>query len=310
MRMSHLGTNAAGDVYEDGLWLGCLGRHAVIGPDGGQYPSRRSTASGAAVRDGLCSGRGRHAPASRVARERRCTVLCRQSDVLMSLAQVELADALPWVRDAGPAVRIGEHLPPRHFLVPSGDDVFERGLEALWRELGVAPDVPWENRSDELFWRGGCSGEGLRRARGRSVSGHAGLRRAPDDEMVRGRPSFCQCPDQLFAPERRPREHCHRRLLLAVDGNSVASSASWMLGCGSALVLVGEWAPNRLPCAEEGKHYVHVGPDLVGLIPAIDDARQRGKVWRAARVLADRLYQPAFLDAFLERSLDAALAAR
>jgi len=123
-----------------------------------------------------------------------------------------------------------------HYLyLPLDDGFFDNGILHFFPE---EQRVPWQDRIAKVYWRGGCSGEGvLESARVRTVaalidSPHADVRLNwwwADGKNI---------PGHYFAGREPHTEFMKYKMNLIIDGNVIASSHMWAFASGAVPMLV------------------------------------------------------------------------
>jgi len=224
---------------------------------------------------------------ARSAEEFDCRFLCLQGDGPPRLSERELV----WLKATHPqtfipvvAPLIGTELSGPCFQVPQDDGMARGGI------LRYFPNVPdFDSRKDVVFWRGACSGDGLRLRVTRRLLGRTDC----DVMLVPGwrhdNPNFASAEDACFASPAPPSEALKYKYVLIIDGNGLASGASWLLATGSVPVLIARWAPFWLESAEPWVHYAPVNPDLNDLEVVLEHLANDQQLARGIAAAARRL---------------------
>lgn len=146
------------------------------------------------------------------------------------------------------------------FYCPASDDFF---VHQVYQVL-EPHHVPWEQKENTLFWRGGVSG-----GTWRVDMVKACLKIAQTNVKLVDCYSRPDCnPEvtpELFAEKVDVTDHLRYKALLYIDGNSSASNATWIFASGSVPVFVSVhefWFRDRLV---PWVHYVPVEWDLSNL---------------------------------------------
>ena len=123
-----------------------------------------------------------------------------------------------------------------HYLyLPLDDGFFDNGVLHYFPE---EQRIPWKDRIDKVYWRGGCSGEGgLESTRVRTVaalidSPHADVRLNwwwADGKNI---------PGHYFAGREPHTEFMKYKMNLIIDGNVIASSHMWAFASGAVPMMV------------------------------------------------------------------------
>lgn len=158
------------------------------------------------------------------------------------------------------AVVAGVKQQEHFFYCPASDDFFMHEVYNVFKEH----HIPWEQKKDILFWRGGVSGQMWR------VDTVRACLTIPNTDV-----KFVDCysrpecnPEktpELFADKVEVLEHLKYKALLYLDGNSSASNATWIFasGCVPVFISIHEfWFRDHLV---PWVHYVPVEWDLADL---------------------------------------------
>lgn len=155
-----------------------------------------------------------------------------------------------------------------YIYLPLDDGFFENGT------IHYFPDVPlWENKSDTLCWRGGCSGYGKESVRIRFTK--KVYEYAPSENV---RLSWWwsenkNIPHQYFADRLNYSEFLKYKIFFIVDGNVIASNHMWGFAVGSIPFYISNakcWFSSLIiPYV----HYIPINYDLSNLIEQIEWVR-------------------------------------
>jgi len=150
-----------------------------------------------------------------------------------------------------------------HYLyLPLDDGFFNHGILHFFPE---EQRIPWQERIDKVYWRGGCSGEGgLESARIRTVAElidfpHADVRLNwwwADGKNI---------PAHYFAGRESHTEFMKYKMNLIIDGNVIASSHMWAFASGAIPMMVSNakcwFTPFLIPFV----NYIPIKYDLTDL---------------------------------------------
>lgn len=151
------------------------------------------------------------------------------------------------------------------FLSPACDEFFDRPVLDILKPH----HIPWEERLPVAFWRGGRSGDMIRVE---VVSKLTGIPQTDVKMTERFARSDCNptTNPEWFAETVSIQEQMKYKALVYIDGNSVASNATWIFASGAVPIMVGDydfWFKHML---EPWKHYIPVKRDLSDLVQNID----------------------------------------
>jgi hypothetical protein len=122
-----------------------------------------------------------------------------------------------------------------YIYLPLDDGFFEHGIMHFFPE---EQRVPWEKRISKVYWRGGCSGEGvLESARVRTVANLIDFPHA-DVKLNWWWADGKNIPSHYFAGRESHLEFMKYKMILIIDGNVIASSHMWTFATGAVPLLV------------------------------------------------------------------------
>jgi len=155
-----------------------------------------------------------------------------------------------------------------YVYIPLHDDFFEHGVE-YWFPRDKLP--PWEQRSDELVWRGGCSGvgegESLRIRFTKEI-----YKYNPNTQIRLGRwwSENKGIPEELFGEHVHHMSMTSQKIYFIVDGNVIASNHMWGFATGAVPFLISNaycWFSEYLvPYV----NYIPIAYDLSDLVEKIE----------------------------------------
>ena len=123
-----------------------------------------------------------------------------------------------------------------YIYIPLEDDFFEHGLEHWFPQDQL---LPWEQRTDELVWRGGCSGigegESLRIRFAKEI-----YKYDPNTQVRLGRwwSENKGIPEELFGEHMHHMSMTAQKIYFIVDGNVIASNHMWGFATGAVPFLI------------------------------------------------------------------------
>lgn len=150
-----------------------------------------------------------------------------------------------------------------HYLyLPLDDGFFDNGIMHFFPE---EQRVPWKDRMDKVYWRGGCSGEGgLESARVRTVAALSDFPFA-DVKLNWWWADGKNIPSHYFAGREAHTEFMKYKMNLIIDGNVIASSHMWAFASGAVPMLVSNatcwFSPYLIPFV----NYIPIKYDLSDL---------------------------------------------
>jgi hypothetical protein len=153
-----------------------------------------------------------------------------------------------------------------YLYLPLDDDLFEHGIEKFFPETEIPP---WNDRSDKLYWRGSCSGEGGNQSiRVRFVD----KMYSPDNEIrlslfwADGK----DIPLKYFDNRSEHTEFMKYKIFFIVEGGLISSSHMWAFASGCVPLMICDtkcWFSEYLiPFI----HFIPVKPSLENLTEMID----------------------------------------
>jgi hypothetical protein len=169
--------------------------------------------------------------------------------------------------------KMGQEQPDTNYLyLPLDDGFFEHGTDAFLRPL--VDQIPWEQRSPTLCWRGSCSGGGVESVRVRFVDTVFKYDPNTDVRLSRQWGQGKGIPDHLFAEESRDRIHFSQffrhKIFFIVDGNVIASNHMYGFGSGGIPFLLSDGLCWFSRLIVPYFHYVPVHYDLSNLVEQIE----------------------------------------
>jgi hypothetical protein len=171
-----------------------------------------------------------------------------------------------------------------YFYLPLDDDFFNHGVNHFF-----PPFILWENRSNQLCWRGGCSGYGD----GDSIRIKFVKKIYDHDPNTDVRVSTWwsenkNIPEQLFSNRIDHTEFFKYKIFFIVDGNVIASNHMYGFASGSVPMFISKakcWFTNLLiPYV----HYIPIQYDLSDLIEKIKWVNENDEL---AKKIAENAYK-------------------
>lgn len=151
--------------------------------------------------------------------------------------------------------------PHIHYLyLPLDDYIFEHGITDIFAHH----IIPWQDKSNQLCWRGGCSGvDGGNSIRVRFVKHLA-------DQHANVRLSWWwsenkSIPSYLFADRIDPTEFIKYKIFFIIDGNCIASNHCWGFAVGSVPFLISNANCWFMEYIQPFIHYIPIKYDLTDL---------------------------------------------
>jgi glycosyl transferase family 25 len=159
-----------------------------------------------------------------------------------------------------------------YVYLPLDDSFFDHGMDVFLKQ--DAEKVSWEQRSNQLCWRGVCSGGGLNSVRMKFVEAVHAYDHDNDVKICRKWIEGQNLPEHLFACPNRDRidyrEFFKYKIFFIVDGNVIASNHMYGFGSGCVPFLISNgicWFSHLL---EPFVHYVPVKYDLSDLVEKLE----------------------------------------
>jgi len=155
-----------------------------------------------------------------------------------------------------------------YVYIPLHDDFFEHGVEH-WFPRDKLPT--WEQRTDELVWRGGCSGigegESLRIRFAKEI-----YKYNPNTQVRLGRwwSENKGIPEELFGEHMHHMSMTGQKIYFIVDGNVIASNHMWGFATGAVPFLISNaycWFSEYL---KPYVNYIPIAYDLSDLVEKIE----------------------------------------
>jgi hypothetical protein len=196
-----------------------------------------------------------------------------------------------------------------YLYLPLDDEFFDKGTEPFFPNL-----PPWEERSDVVFWRGGCSGcygGGLESVRCRTV---AKLIDQPQSDVKLSIwwSAGKKIPDHYFADRVPPDTFLKYNIFLIIDGKCIASNHMWGFATGCVPFVISNANCWFLKFAKPFVHYIPIRYDLEDLLEKIDwvrthDAEAKQIAQQALQFSKDH-FNPEFQRHYLIEEMDRLLA--
>jgi hypothetical protein len=173
-----------------------------------------------------------------------------------------------------------------YLYIPLHDDFFACGLEHFFKQDQL---LSWEDRSDELAWRGGCSGIGecnsLRIRFTKEI-----YKYDPNTNVRIGRwwSENKGIPEELFGEHVDHMYFTRQKIYFIVDGNVIASNHMWGFATGAVPVVISNaycWFSEFL---EPFVNYIPVAHDLSDLIEKIEWVKNNDEA--AKQIAQNALY--------------------
>ena len=164
-------------------------------------------------------------------------------------------------------------MPNTNYLyLPLDDGFFEHGMDVYMRKEVDA--TPWESRSSQLCWRGGCSGGGLKSLRVRFVDTVYQYNKNTDVRLTRRWSENQNIPEHLFDHLGRDTVHhtefFNHKIFFIVDGNVIASNHMYGFGSGAVPFLISNGICWFTHLIKPFVHYVPIKYDLSDLVEKIE----------------------------------------
>jgi hypothetical protein len=188
-----------------------------------------------------------------------------------------------------------------YVYIPLHDDFFEYGVEYWFPRDQL---LPWEQRSDELVWRGGCSGigegESLRIRFAKEI-----YKYNPNTQVRLGTwwSENKGIPEELFGPHIHHMSMTMQKIYFIVDGNVIASNHMWGFATGAVPFLVSNaycWFSEYLRPYE---NYIPISHDLGDLVEKIEWVKNNDsvakKIAEGALELTRNVFSPEFQRQYL-----------
>jgi len=159
-----------------------------------------------------------------------------------------------------------------YLYLPLDDEFFEKGVEHFFPRTTL---LPWEQRSNALCWRGGCSGTQNNRAlRVKFVDKLYNYHNAENVRLSYWWSENKNIPPHLFAAKNADRIHYTEflkyKIFFIIDGNVIASNHMWGFASGCVPFLISNGIFWFQELIEPYVHYIPVNHDLSNLIEQIE----------------------------------------
>ena len=155
--------------------------------------------------------------------------------------------------------------------LPLDDYFFKNGTNCYFPESLL---IPWKDRSQELFWRGGCSGIGGNKSlRVRFVEIIQEYEKNSNVYLSNWWSENKNIPDNLFGDRVHYLEFLKYKYFFIVDGNVIASSHMWGFASGCVPFMISNGIHWFSSFIKPYIHYIPVEYDLSNLIQQIEYVR-------------------------------------
>ena len=160
--------------------------------------------------------------------------------------------------------------------LPLDDDFFKNGISIYFPESSL---IPWKDRSQELFWRGGCSGIGGNKSlRVKFVEIIQEYEKTSKVFLSKWWSENKNIPNNLFADRVDYTEFLKYKYFFIVDGNVIASSHMWGFASGCVPFMISNGIHWFSSFIKPYIHYIPVEYDLSNLIHQIEYVRSNDDV--------------------------------
>ena len=174
-----------------------------------------------------------------------------------------------------------------YVYLPLDDDLFAEGIQTYFNKNTL---IPWEHRSSELCWRGGCSG----------IGGSASIRVRFVDHIYKHNPHTDvrlstwwsegkPIPPAYFADRIHYSEFLKHKIFFIVDGTCIASNHMYAFATGCIPFLISNncifWFSHLI---EPYVHYIPVNYDLSNLLEQLEWVKNNDAL---AQRIADNAFQ-------------------
>ena len=155
-----------------------------------------------------------------------------------------------------------------YLYIPLDDDFFNLGVENWFKQDQL---LPWDQRTEELTWRGGCSG----------IGDSNSLRIQFTKEIYKYNPNtnvrLCRwwhenrnIPEELFGEYLHYTYFTTQKIYFIVDGNIIASNHMWGFATGAVPFVISNAYCWFSEFAEPYVHYIPIKYDLSDLTEKIE----------------------------------------
>jgi hypothetical protein len=169
-----------------------------------------------------------------------------------------------------------------YLYLPLDDEFFEKGVEHFFPQDKL---IPWDQRSNDLCWRGGCSGsQNNNSLRVRFVNKLYNYPHAENVRLSHWWSANKYIPSHLFAAQDADRIHYTEflkyKMFFIIDGNVIASNHMWGFASGCVPFLISNGICWFQELIEPYVHYIPVNHDLSNLIEQIEYIKNNDDVAR------------------------------
>ena len=173
-----------------------------------------------------------------------------------------------------------------YFYLPLDDDFFKYGVNHFFHTENL---MPWEARSNQLCWRGGCSGYGDAQAiRVKFTEKIYDHDPNTDVRLSNWWSDNKNIPDHLFSDRIDHTEFFKYKIFFIVDGNVIASNHMYGFASGSVPFIISKakcWFTDFIiPFV----HYIPIKYDLSDLIEKIEWVNENDEL---AKKIAENAYE-------------------
>ena len=163
-----------------------------------------------------------------------------------------------------------------YLYIPLDDNLFENGINHVFSENTIPS---WNNRINELCWRGGCSG----------INGNNSLRvnfvkkifNYPGSQNVRLSNWWSEnknIPTEYFADRIHYTDFLKYKIFFIIDGNVTSSNYMWGFASGCVPFLISNSSCWFSELIKPYEHYIPVNYDLSNLIEQIEYIKNNDNV--------------------------------
>ena len=154
-----------------------------------------------------------------------------------------------------------------YIYIPLDDDIFENGIEYFFPQQNL---LKWNERSNELCWRGGCSGIGDSNSlRVNFVKKLINIEISTNVRLSNWWSENKNIPNEYFRERIHYTEFLKYKIFFIVDGNVIASNHMWGFATGCIPFIISNancWFTDLIiPYV----HYIPIKYDLSDLFEAI-----------------------------------------
>ena len=205
----------------------------------------------------------------------------------------------------GTLCQIHEEKDIYYLYLPLDDDFFEKGIIDTFPKNKM---IEWKYRSNDLIWRGGCSGEGGNQSlRARFVKELYGYPRAEKVRLSDWWSENKNIPNEWIAGRIQYEEFMKYKIFFIVDGNCIASNHMWGFATGCIPFIVSNSTCWFLHLAIPYVHYIPIQHDLSNLKKEIEwvksHDREAEQIARNAYEFARFIFSSEFQKYYLEMEI-------